>query len=130
MVLSQVFFVENDTKSKERFAIGAIDKIDELVTFGQKLKADKADSQTYDDYFKNLDNYIDQNQTLNLDDAFIAAVKDKDLDKTLSELGKLRYAIQKDAKIVSKPQNDATSVYRGYCKRTIVPLLSKMHLKP
>lgn len=103
-------FVENDTKSKERFAIGAIDKIDELVTFGQKLKADKADSKAYDDYFKNLDHYIDQNQTLNLDDAFIAAIKDKDLDKTLSELGKLRYAIQKDAKIVSKPQNDSAGV--------------------
>lgn len=109
-------FVDNDTKSKERFAIGAIDKIDELVTFGQKLKADKADSQTYDDYFKNLDNYIDQNQTLNLDDAFIAAIKDKDLDKTLSELGKLRYAIQKDAKIVSKPQNDRTGVSEGIVK--------------
>lgn len=109
-------FVDNDTKSKERFAIGAIDKIDELVTFGQKLKADKADNQAYDDYFKNLDHYIDQNQTLNFDDAFIAAVKDKDLDKTLSELGKLRYAIQKDAKIVSKPQNDATGVSEGIVK--------------
>lgn len=109
-------FVENDTKSKERFAIGAIDKIDELVTFGQKLKADKADNQAYDDYFKNLDHYIDQNQTLNFDDAFIAAVKDKDLDKTLSELGKLRYAIQKDAKIFSKPQNDATGVSEGIVK--------------
>ena len=32
-------FVENDTKSKERFAIGAIDKIDELVTFGQKFRS-------------------------------------------------------------------------------------------
>lgn len=109
-------FVDNDTKSKERFAIGAIDKIDELVTFGQKLKADKADNQAYDDYFKNLDHYIDQNQTLNFDDAFIAAVKDKDLDKTLSELGKLRYAIQKDAKIVSKPQNDSTGVSEGIVK--------------
>lgn len=109
-------FVENDTKSKERFAIGAIDKIDELVTSGQKLKADRADSQAYDDYFKNLDHYIDQNQTLNLDDAFLTAVKEKDLDKILSELGKLRYAIQKDAKIVSKPQNDSTGVSEGIVK--------------